>query len=1131
MSSAHIVFPSSLIENRGLQAGHTSRSMFLAETQPQPEQQKQALAQATTPIRTNHLSPYSAVQHRSFSASPTLNEHTPTESIHYQSSDYTDIGDDPFFGIDFGAAEGGSPSFLDFGPLPFSGGVHQTEPSPSYPLSPKPTPFLNRHSSQQPDRDRNSSAEDGRSADSLFPQVPSGHADALGTALNSSQSAYQNTPETSGSGCSSGDGLASAPSLSAMPFQASRATDPQQALTDEQDGSASNDQALEGSEQSGAGPLFLRDEEVGRMQDRSARPRGLDPESRPRIEVPASINDMAARRRVEGKNKEVQEWLTVRTDSGFPGDMASPTQTMRADDVTTAELVSIQRTENRLLPGHVYIQETGHGQLTATDVAIMRESRHPWADGPLLPRIQGGRPYQPPTSQAAIDKFERMCKDTDSVVSRAATWGTTWGTRRLSLPSELDVEGVTSGSFLKKLSISRGEGGRRPSILKGVQNLLKKPGPAPKRGRTPEDDSGDVSEDRTEGRDSLATPTRTLSGSHGGKKQSVPSINTALVSVTNSAAAIGTSHVRSGSISATPLTSPRSPNTLSLGGMKAMIRHSRSGSELAAMWKRAGGPPVAKLAKTPPNQTAAEQDDEEDEDEVYVEDPVERRERGRIAEAIEPTVAGFAKHILQLNPSLARTNDYLVERLAQQQLARYKRLLKARTDHLKSTSLSTCPNGVLCMAQGGSARSFEPSGDSRSLEPRSALADSSDGDVGPTEGLISPESFPPGIPMPPAKLLPAEFECPICFASKKIQKPSDWTKHVHEDVQPFTCTWGSCKEIRTFKRKADWVRHENEGHRHLEWWECDIEGCQHVCYRRDNFLQHLVREHKFDDPPEKTKAAIKRAGAVHPTWRRVESCHREKEGSAQEEPCRFCGKALGTWKKLTVHLAKHMEQISLPVIRLVEKAEVNLDTVISPIHERPSQAQPFHAVPGNALATGFSILPSSAPRAALVNQPPGAEKQPPTYAISPAMEYAYGAVQPSPLQQGAFRQPFSATGHFGAFGHGFEQTRANMPFPQSFGGTSAGDYDNLPAATETVMPNPNAFVQADTTGLEPFPALPSNPLGLSGLQVPGDGQQQYSYDDAIDSLSAGPDRYPSQGSVSPFADSPHQGQGGLFGLF
>jgi len=63
----------------------------------------------------------------------------------------------------------------------------------------------------------------------------------------------------------------------------------------------------------------------------------------------------------------------------------------------------------------------------------------------------------------------------------------------------------------------------------------------------------------------------------------------------------------------------------------------------------------------------------------------------------------------------------------------------------------------------------------------------------------------------------------------------------------FTCIFEKCEEPKSFKRKAYWVLHENERHRHLEWWICSVDGCRDVCYRKGDFLQHLVREHKLPE--------------------------------------------------------------------------------------------------------------------------------------------------------------------------------------------------------------------------------------------------------------------------------------------
>ena len=47
-------------------------------------------------------------------------------------------------------------------------------------------------------------------------------------------------------------------------------------------------------------------------------------------------------------------------------------------------------------------------------------------------------------------------------------------------------------------------------------------------------------------------------------------------------------------------------------------------------------------------------------------------------------------------------------------------------------------------------------------------------------------------------------------------------------------------------------------------------------------------------------------------WDLVDQCHHETTKQPHEELCRFCENRCNSWKKLTVHLAKHMEQVSMP---------------------------------------------------------------------------------------------------------------------------------------------------------------------------------------------------------------------------
>jgi hypothetical protein len=53
-------------------------------------------------------------------------------------------------------------------------------------------------------------------------------------------------------------------------------------------------------------------------------------------------------------------------------------------------------------------------------------------------------------------------------------------------------------------------------------------------------------------------------------------------------------------------------------------------------------------------------------------------------------------------------------------------------------------------------------------------------------------------------------------------------------------------------------------------------------------------------------------------WEIVEQCHREEP--SQEERCQFCGDSLGSRKKLMFHLGKHMEELAMPVLEMVNQS-------------------------------------------------------------------------------------------------------------------------------------------------------------------------------------------------------------------
>lgn len=1122
MSPAYMSFHATPIDNTSDDQRQEPRRTSLHE------QQRRVLQGGAT-ISSQHLSPSSTAQPMSYSAASTPNDtYTPAESesalsVYYQSSVYTDAEDDPFFGASFENPNIGTPSFLDdpFQDIESSrsrvkqpashialGEQKHASQSRQYPLSPEKTP--SSHTTSPPVGKGTDQSSISLWTNSIAPEklVKSAEAGALGS--------HAAAPQLN-SGQSSGDGLTTMASAPVLEPRSPRVTissyerDAEQArgVKEETLSPGADIPQRQSLDNSFSVPIY-RAQDGAWQVDPATGQRGIGPDKRSSAEVP-SINELSTGREGDQRDDQVREWLSSSEDQAVPPN-SLPQQAAAprdgADGIPERPILVGGQTRNVMKPGQPYYSGVGFGDGDATtDLRFLQESQK-WGDKPAMFEITTkDRAPDTQTSNRAIEEYQRMLRDNDSFVSRTATWGT----RRHSLPSVTDFDGVISGSLMKKLSIRRAPP-KKPSIsiFEGLrQTLARRPSASQllKRARGNQDDEsrsgGESSETRRESRDNLAPPDVV---SIWGRKPT-PSINTALVSMGNSVASIGTTHARSGSISTPPVPSPKSTFNLKVGNSFRRPRSKsdlpQKGSEyphLVGMLKSAGGPPIAVLAK--PDTVDADEDDD-DEEEGY--DDLDTRTGPSVSITdITPNLDGFRRHVLQVNPMLATANDFLIDRIAYQQASRYKNLLKKKHEHFKSLGHKGCATGSLCVGLGGSAILLDQKGEAAHLDPLSVKVEGDYGDAAPLEGAITQESFPPDIPMPATKALPAEFECQICFQAKKFQKPSDWTKHVHEDVQPFTCTWDRCREPKVFKRKADWVRHENEGHRHLEWWTCDVEECRHTCYRRDNFLQHLVREHKFPEPKLKTKAAMKRSGGMDPTWEKVEGCHYDTDELPTSEPCRFCGNTFHTWKKLTVHLAKHMEQISLPILKLVDVKQLEEDTLISPVQDPPPRT--FAPTPTKQEAPPFPTI-----------TPPNMNQQ-------ALMPLGYSEVQQNTLYQPAapmtFQQPSYYDPQFGnmhgsmghAMGHaGMEVSDINDVFPQ-------GGYSDMPVTTAGYGAAHNQYISA-APNLEPFPAMAVDTLGLQDPM--GGGHMRYD-GGMMDSSGMGDEQYTPQGSISPYGLSPHQ---------
>ena len=551
---------------------------------------------------------------------------------------------------------------------------------------------------------------------------------------------------------------------------------------------------------------------------------------------------------------------------------------------------------------------------------------------------------------------------------------------------------------------------------------------------------------------------------------------------------------------------------------------------LAGLWNKQGGPPLPSLAAPVKNEESYNsfQDAEDEDDDEGAEDAGVTMDLSIRPDMIVPTLDGFKSNIRQLNPRLP---PFMFDRIAQEQLRRFKKLMDFKIKHAQALRTRKCQSGKHCTELGGEP-TYLPS-KSNNKEPEVTRAGfsvaglgQSDEDVNAlAEGIVTPAQFPPGVPMPPVKRLPAEFECSLCFKVKKFHKPSDWSKHVHEDVQPFTCTFATCSEPKSFKRKADWVRHENERHRQLEWWMCNMNDCSHRCYRKDNFVQHLVREHKLPEPKVKTtkngkpavrgpssqKARVKHGDEedsndeIEQVWKLVEECRHETPKNPKDEACKFCGNICNSWKKLTVHLAKHMEQISMPVLGVVRQKEVTSETIISPIDQRmvsqqnsisPTAQSPF------THTSSSSISPFGMPAGSTGELPTGFT------AMTPQNNYFTGATEPQPTkyQQRVSPNTYPPPGHAQHLAANYAQqhrgSASGSPFPVpqshtplSHSQTPMSDYSSSFGASPTLQFNPvNASSRGFTHSQQAQPPTQSPENIHGGLQPPTSQPRAMPYD-------------------------------------
>ncbi|GAD92671.1 predicted protein [Paecilomyces variotii No. 5] len=94
---------------------------------------------------------------------------------------------------------------------------------------------------------------------------------------------------------------------------------------------------------------------------------------------------------------------------------------------------------------------------------------------------------------------------------------------------------------------------------------------------------------------------------------------------------------------------------------------------------------------------------------------------------------------------------------------------------------------------------------------------------------------------------------------------SAYRKHMKRHDRPYGCTFPKC--YKKFGSKADWKRHENSQHFHLQSWRCTLPDvndrtleCARLFYRQETFAQHITTQHSIKDEEVKPLLLRNRLG-------------------------------------------------------------------------------------------------------------------------------------------------------------------------------------------------------------------------------------------------------------------------------
>ncbi|ERF75962.1 hypothetical protein EPUS_01328 [Endocarpon pusillum Z07020] len=258
-------------------------------------------------------------------------------------------------------------------------------------------------------------------------------------------------------------------------------------------------------------------------------------------------------------------------------------------------------------------------------------------------------------------------------------------------------------------------------------------------------------------------------------------------------------------------------------------------------------------------------------------------------------------YVLQVHDKFRNASISLAERLGEANWQRFMRVRQRMAGGLRANDLEDLHVGArsTCFP----ASKFHDSGPGSSLRPESSLALTNASHSSFVSNLSEKDGSRARVPATPNEVAEGiSFECFICRRIlTKIKNRIDWKIHVFADLQPYICTFDSCRSMLvTFPNRKAWSEHELTQHRTHQSWRCRL--CATTFTSETSLAEHSQLKHELPQHYCKLLAASSVAKSIDPL-------------PVTDERCPLClQEGWPSRRKFETHVGRHLEEIALSVL-------------------------------------------------------------------------------------------------------------------------------------------------------------------------------------------------------------------------